>query len=113
MDTVVDVLATANSGYRLGNWLLNGTGVGSMDPIQIKMNASYDLRAIFIPTGPGLTSKYDVDGDGRVDVADVLPAAKAFNSQIGDPRWNPNADMNGDGRIRVDDLLAICLHFGQ
>jgi hypothetical protein len=111
--SIVYVLATKNSGYAFSNWVLNGTNVGSANPIQITMNASYNLQAVFTPTGPPSTNKYDLDGDGHVGVDDVLSAVLAFFSKPGDLRWNPNADVNGDGKIRVDDLLAICLHFGQ
>ncbi len=111
--SIVYVLATKNSGYAFSNWVLNGTNVGSANPIQITMNASYDLQAVFTPTGPPSTNKYDLSGDGHVGVDDVLIAVQAFFSKPGDLRWNPNADVNGDGKVRVDDILAICLHFGQ
>ena len=111
--SIVYVLATKNSGYAFSNWVLNGTNVGSANPIQIKMNASYNLQAVFTPSGPPSTNKYDLNGDGHVGVDDVLLAAQAVFSKPGDLRWNPKADINGDGKVRVDDILAICLHFGQ
>jgi hypothetical protein len=45
--TVVYVLATANVGYFFDSWLLNSTNAGSANPIQITMNASYNLQALF------------------------------------------------------------------
>jgi hypothetical protein len=108
-NTIVYILVTANSGYTFSNWLLDGTNAGSANPIQITMNASYNLRAIFTPTGP---TNYDVNGDGKVRIDDVFIAAQSFNSRPGHPRWNPKADINGDGMIRVDDVLAVALHFG-
>jgi len=111
--SIVYILATQSSGYTFTNWVLNGTSVGSANPIQITMNASYNLQAVFTPTGPPSTNKYDINGDGHVGVDDVLIAVKAFFSKMGDSRWNPNADVNSDGQVRVDDILAIALHFGK
>jgi hypothetical protein len=110
---VVYVLATAGSGYVFTNWVVNGTNVGSVNPIQMKMNASYNVQAIFTSTGPPSANKYDLNGDGSVGVDDVLIAIQAFGSKPGDSRWNSKADINGDGMVRVDDIFAICLHFGR
>jgi hypothetical protein len=110
-DTIIYVLATANSGYTFSHWLLNGTNVGSANLIQIKMNASYELRAVFIVAGS--LGPYDVTGDGKIRIDDVFAVAYALNTYPGHPRYNPKADVTGDGRIRVDDALAVALHFGQ
>ena len=55
----------------------------------------------------------DVNGDGFVDVKDLLMAAFAYGSRPGDPNWEPRADINGDDFIDIKDILIIALHYGE
>jgi hypothetical protein len=63
----------------------------------------------------------DLNGDGKVDIKDVLVAAKAFGSygpdflHKGSPAeetWNPKADLNGDNQVNLLDVLMIMRSFG-
>jgi hypothetical protein len=45
--TNVQVTATPQANYKFAYWELNGTNVGSANPINILMNASYTLKAYF------------------------------------------------------------------
>ena len=49
----------------------------------------------------------DVNGDGRVSVADMVEVDVALGSQDGDPNWNPDADVDGDGRVSVADMAQV------
>lgn len=53
----------------------------------------------------------DLDGDGDVDMADVMIAALAFGSTSSNPRWNADADINADGKIDMKDLCLIVKSF--
>lgn len=64
----------------------------------------------------------DINGDGTVDIEDVVIAVLAFGSmEEDDPttpwdeteRWNPDADLNGDGEVDIFDLVIIGVHFGD
>jgi parallel beta-helix repeat protein len=55
----------------------------------------------------------DINGDGEVDVKDLLMAAKAFGSSPGDPRWNLDADINGDNKVDIRDILLVARNFGK
>jgi len=46
----------------------------------------------------------DVNGDGKVDINDLIAWDAAYDSKPGDPNWNAQADINGDGV--VDNLDA-------
>jgi hypothetical protein len=54
----------------------------------------------------------DINGDGRVDVSDLLLLAMAFGSLSGDPNYNPACDFNADGAVDVSDLLIMASNWG-
>jgi predicted esterase len=63
--TKVTVLATPSSGYVLDHWLLNGTGVGSVNPFTLNMTNSFELTAVFTPVVLGQVSlTAGVSGNG-------------------------------------------------
>jgi hypothetical protein len=55
----------------------------------------------------------DVEGNGRVDMGDIITILLAFGSVIGQPRYNPNCDIEGTGRIEMSDVMVALLYFGQ
>jgi len=55
----------------------------------------------------------DVNGDGIINIQDIVIAALAFGSQPGDPNWNPVADLNRDGIVNIVDLVIIGIRFGE
>ncbi len=55
----------------------------------------------------------DVDGDGHVDVVDLLYFVDAFGSVIGDANYDPRCDFNDDGSVDVVDLLDLAYNFGK
>ncbi len=60
-----------------------------------------------------LTIPGDVDGNGRVDVGDIISLCLAFGSTVGQPNYNPNCDINGNGKIDMSDIIIACANFGQ
>ena len=49
----------------------------------------------------------DLNGDGKVDAADVALLQKALGSVIGSANYNPDADLDGDGRVTINDLRIL------
>ena len=57
-------------------------------------------------------SKGDLNGDGFVNIYDIVLAAKAYNSKLGDSNWNPDADLAPPwGRIDIFDLVTLTYYF--
>jgi len=56
---------------------------------------------------------WDINGDKKVDVADMIILARAYGSTAGDARYNAAADLNGDGRVDETDLNLLRDHFGD
>ena len=56
--------------------------------------------------------KGDLNGDGVVNIYDIVLAAKAYGSKLGDSNWNPDADLAPLwGRIDIFDLVTLVYHF--
>jgi hypothetical protein len=75
--------------------------------------AKYDPRyAMAVRDGDVGPVAGDVDGDGHVDVSDLLYLVEAFGSVPGDANYDPRCDFNGDESVDVSDLLDLVLNFG-
>jgi len=55
----------------------------------------------------------DVNGDGRINVLDLIKVQTGLGSSVGDPRYNATYDLNLDGSINVLDLLVVSGNMGQ
>jgi hypothetical protein len=55
----------------------------------------------------------DINGDGKVSLADLVILANAYGSKLGDTKWNPNADINGDNIVDLSDLVILANYYGQ
>lgn len=55
----------------------------------------------------------DINGDGHVDVVDLLIFVDAFGSLAGDTHYNAACDFSGDGAVDVVDLLMFVENFGK
>ncbi len=58
----------------------------------------------------------DIDGDGHVDVIDLLWLLGAFGYSVGNPNYLPQCDLyptSPDGSVDVLDLLALIDTFGK
>lgn len=55
----------------------------------------------------------DVNGDNTIGTDDYLVLNDAFDSSIGDLRFDENADLNGDGYVGTDDYLILNNYFDQ
>jgi len=56
----------------------------------------------------------DLNGDGGVDIFDVVIAAAAFGSRPGDPNWDARADLRPEfGLIDIFDFMVVAADFGK
>jgi parallel beta-helix repeat protein len=54
----------------------------------------------------------DINGDGTVDVNDLILLAEAYGATSTSPNWNPDADLNDDGIIDVYDQQLLSQNYG-
>jgi hypothetical protein len=55
----------------------------------------------------------DADGDGHMDLADVLRFADTFGKHAGDPGYLWYFDYDGDGRVDGSDLVQLLRRLGR
>jgi len=54
----------------------------------------------------------DANGDGHVDLADLLIVTNAFGTSVGEDAFDERADLNGDDSVDMQDLLIVVQNFG-
>jgi hypothetical protein len=55
----------------------------------------------------------DLNDDGKVNILDLFIVAKAYGSEAGDPRWNPEADIDENDQVNFLDLAQVASEFGK
>ncbi len=65
------------------------------------------------PTANFVLVSGDLNGDGKIDIFDVVILSNAFGSALGQPHWDVRADLNLDGRVDILDLVAVTRNFGR
>jgi parallel beta-helix repeat protein len=61
-----------------------------------------------------ITIAGDVNGNGKVDIYDVVMAADAYGNRLGEPGWNSLADLAPQwGVINIYDIVTIMYHYGE
>jgi hypothetical protein len=60
-----------------------------------------------------VTHPWDLNGDGRIDMRDILVLTTSFLTTPESPKWNPALDQNRDNIIDMRDLSIVLLHFGE
>jgi len=59
-----------------------------------------------------VSRRVDVNGDGIVNVQDLVVVALAFGSTVNSPGYNGRADIDGNGDVNIIDLVAVSIFFG-
>ena len=82
----------------------------------IARNKALDLMPSKGTSVSGLVTLYlpgDVNGDGKVDIEDLVLFARAFGSKKGDVTFDARADFNNDGFVDGLDLILLAYNWGE
>jgi len=94
------------SGFVKGNYTIKAIADTVLGEIDTEDNTL--INGIVTVTISG-----DVDGNFKVQLADLVILAKAYGSKLGDSNWNPNADIDGNSVVGLSDLVILANHYGQ
>ncbi|MCP4352503.1 MAG: hypothetical protein GY795_44155, partial [Desulfobacterales bacterium] len=109
-DTVVNIEAVANSGYKFDHWtgdVANAYSSSTTVTITDVKTVTAHFTAVNIPVIPG-----DVDNNGTVNLNDVILVLQTI-SKTSSENGNKKADMNWDGRIGIEETLYILQIIGD
>jgi hypothetical protein len=83
---------------------------GEATPVPFEYNGTNN---VIVSVGFKVRLIGDLNGDGKVDLDDVLTVSLAFGSFPGQPNWNPAADTNRDNKVDLTDVLTVYINFGK
>jgi hypothetical protein len=106
-ETVVFVWDTTGVSY-----CYSGYNITAYADISPEIDSNMTNNVLQSPTKVVVRILGDMNGDGKVNILDMIEFANYFGLQKGDARWNPDADMNGDGVTNILDAIIIAEHFG-
>ena len=84
-----------------------GEGLLRLDAVKLGsiMGASIPYEVVINPVI--VKGGYDFNGDGDVDILDLLLVVQNFG------KTNSQVDVNGDGQVNILDLITVALHLGE
>jgi hypothetical protein len=88
-------------------------GLTQLPNYTVNVAAMYMGNRITRTTQIQVTTAGDINGDGKVNLADLVLLALAYGSKPGDPRWNPNSDVNSDGAVSLADLVLLAVNYSK
>jgi len=98
-------LGTAIMGARI-SLIANGGWAGDSGIYNLLGDAALKLAL------PKISIAWDVNGDGTVDILDLVIVGSHFGELI-TPFAHPNPDVNVDGVVDISDLVMVGTHFGE
>ncbi len=108
-DTLVNIEAVANTGYRFDHW--TGEVADTTSPATtVTMDSEKTVIALFTALEHSLG---DADGDGEIDIFDALLIAEYSVGLWDDrldlliPDFQTVADIDGNGAIDINDALEV------
>ena len=104
---LTDTTGTYNLTFKLPSGAMGGNYTVYVSSAYMEQNATNSATFEFIAI------LGDVNGDGVVDIYDVVTVATAFGSYPGHQKWNPDADLVPDSIIDIYDIVTVAMNFGK
>ncbi len=93
-----------DDGYYIGNVLVDGQSEGPLSSYQFfNVTDNHSIHSVFAPA----LIDGDANGDGRVDILDLIWLIRHVNNDIPDGFLFVNADINNDNVINMVDLNLL------
>lgn len=91
-------------------WVQSGTA--GIFNVVTPIDQPYSLKTLIPPSMYSL-APWDINFDGKVNMADVGTVAKAFGAAAGELRFNMEADVDASGKVDMKDIGAVAKNFGK
>jgi hypothetical protein len=80
----------------------------SLSEVQITDKNGVIQPAEFVgPAGAKVCYYGDRNCDNKVSILDIQLVASVWNTEQGDPGYDPNRDVNMDGKISIQDIQLV------
>jgi hypothetical protein len=112
-------LQAISDGDLAGNWVYETVNLSAYagQTIQVYFVATTDsslLTSFYIDdVRLARCACYDFDGDGRIEVDDVMQVANRWRCKCGDSCYNSLYDIDGDCDIDIVDIMLVVKHWGE
>lgn len=95
-----------NTNFAYGNYTIKAYAEPVPEETETADNTLIDGEIILSIPG-------DIEGDGDVDIYDVVRIASIYGVKKGDPRYNADLDVNYDEKIDLYDIVIAASHYGE
>jgi hypothetical protein len=94
------------TGWDYGNYTLSVNATTVEGETEVSDNSL--IEGWTIVTLPG-----DVEGDGDVDIFDIVKIAGSYGSKEGQLKYDPNCDINKDTKVDIFDVVIAAGNYGR
>ena len=108
--TALKIAAAGVAGFVLWEIVMPHPHQPAPQPTNSQVNLS--ALAAAAPVNPVWDPRFDVNGDGVIDMIDLQLVAAHFMVRRGDSRYVAAYDFNADGIINLKDLVLMAQHYG-
>ena len=112
LGTSVVIKATAKSGYSFKEWKQNGQTYSTAPELSVVLGeADLQLEAVFEVKQQSAYTAGDLDGDGQVELADVILLLQhSLFPDFYPVNYPGSLDFNHDGVVNISDVVKLLQH---
>jgi parallel beta-helix repeat protein len=105
-NSIILVFAWNTSAFAYGNYTI----WAYMEPVS---GEAYTVDNTYVAGMVTITIQGDVDGDGDVDIFDIVKMAGIYGVEKPAPEYEANCDLDGDGDIDIFDVVKAATNYGK